>query len=81
MTISERVRAKLLSICHYSPFSSLLDKYCIQNDEEKIMVWLIEGLVEILRTVLYVALLPVVFLFLLFIAIFRPSWINRVEKK
>lgn len=45
------------------------------------MVWLIEGLVEIFRTVLYVALLPVVFLFLLFIAIFRPSLINRLQKE
>ncbi len=45
------------------------------------MVWLIQGVIEIFRTVLNVALLPLVFLFLLFITIFRPDLINRLEKE
>lgn len=45
------------------------------------MLWLIEGVVEIFKTGLYVALLPVVFLFLLFIAFFRPSLIKNSDEK
>ena len=57
-------------------FSTLIDKYCIQNEEVS-MMWL----VEFLRVLLFIVVLPISMVLLVFVSIFRPDLINKTEKK